>query len=282
MTRAIWTLILGFALFGWMGCDTTLSSDDEEEGDARMQVLLTDDPGEIAEGYVTIRELELIPAGEGAAITLADEEDFGADGLEIDLLTLQDGVTETLADVDVPPGEYNQLRLIVGDEEGDTRIVLDDGTEPDLQVPSGEQIGLVESLWMIADGLGWALDDVTETLNPVRASAPVETPFLSVDAGQVAGIQHAAAGTVDGTAVITLDLKMYVGAEQSRDAIEVVGDPPIDLVVQNGIFGDTATVAMLVNMAPIVQNSGPGLHTMTDLPVPRAFATTPAAPVANQ
>jgi hypothetical protein len=136
-------------------------------------------------------------------------------------------------------------------------------------------IGLRESLRMVAEGLGWTLDAVEEDLQPVHAEAPVDTGFRQVAPGDVAGIHHAAAGRIEGEARVTLDLKMYVGAEASYDAVEVEGDPPIDLRVQGGIFGDTATVGMLVNTAPIAASARPGLQTMADLPVPRAFATTP-------
>jgi 4-hydroxy-tetrahydrodipicolinate reductase len=80
---------------------------------------------------------------------------------------------------------------------------------------------------------------------------------------------------VDGTACLTLDLKMYVGAEEPRDTVEVEGEPPIDLTVEGGIFGDTATVGMLVNVAPLLSEVTAGLKTMKDLPVPRAFGTRP-------
>jgi 4-hydroxy-tetrahydrodipicolinate reductase len=138
-------------------------------------------------------------------------------------------------------------------------------------------IGLRESLRMVADGLGWSLDAVEESLEPVRADAPVDTGYRQVDAGEVAGIHHAAQGLVDETLCLSLDLKMYVGAESSYDAVEVDGTPPIDLRVRNGIFGDTATVGMLLNTAPIAAEARPGLRTMADLPVPRAFATRPFA-----
>lgn len=136
-------------------------------------------------------------------------------------------------------------------------------------------IGLRESLLFVASGLGWKLDRVEETLNPMVADEDVTTPFLNVSKGSVAGIHHAITGYVDGEPNLTLDLKMYVGAKEARDAVHVVGNPPIDLVVREGIFGDTATVAALVNMIPIVVSAQPGLKTMMDLPVPRAFATTP-------
>lgn len=136
-------------------------------------------------------------------------------------------------------------------------------------------IGLRESLLFVAEGLGWTLDYVDERLEPVIAERDVATPHLTVHHGSVAGIHHAIAGYVDETPILTLDLKMYVGASAPRDAVHVVGTPPIDLVVRDGIFGDTATVAALVNAIPLVVAARPGLHTMMDLPVPRAFATTP-------
>ncbi|PSQ73923.1 MAG: dihydrodipicolinate reductase [Bacteroidetes bacterium QH_9_64_21] len=138
-------------------------------------------------------------------------------------------------------------------------------------------IGLRESLRMVADGLGWSLDAVEEELQPVHANTPIDTGARQVAPGDVAGIHHAAAGRIGGEAKVTLDLKMYVGADASYDAVEVEGDPPIDLRVQGGIFGDTATVGMLVNTAPLAAGARPGLQTMADLPVPRAFATTPVA-----
>lgn len=137
-------------------------------------------------------------------------------------------------------------------------------------------VGLRESLQMVAAGLGWSLDQVEEELQPVRADEPVDTGYLRVGVGDVAGIHHAAAGHVGGEARITLDLKMCVGAESSYDAVKVEGTPPLDLHVRNGIFGDKATVGMLVNVAPLAEQTTPGLKTMAELPVPRAFATNPA------
>ncbi len=134
-------------------------------------------------------------------------------------------------------------------------------------------IGLHESLLMVADGLGWSLDEVEEELRPVHADAPVDTGYRHVETGEVAGIHHSANGFLDGELRLTLDLKMYVGADSSYDAVEVNGDPPIDLRVRGGIFGDTATVGMLVNTVPLAADAQPGLQTMADLPVPRAFGT---------
>ena len=134
-------------------------------------------------------------------------------------------------------------------------------------------IGLRESLLMVARGLDWRLDDIAETLEPVVSEKTIQTPFFLVEKGYVAGIHHAITGAIEGRTVLSLDLKMYVGAPDPRDAVLVDGDPPIDLIIRGGIFGDTATVATLINAVPLVMNAAHGLKTVADVPVPRAFAS---------
>ncbi|PSQ96540.1 MAG: dihydrodipicolinate reductase [Bacteroidetes bacterium SW_9_63_38] len=131
-------------------------------------------------------------------------------------------------------------------------------------------VGLQESLRMVARGLGWTLADVRETIAPVRADRAVETPHCSVEEGGIAGLHQTAVGVVGGRERLSLDLQMYLGAEESYDAVQVEGTPPIDLRVDGGIFGDTATVGILVNTASLLDTVPSGLKTMLDLPVPRA------------
>lgn len=134
-------------------------------------------------------------------------------------------------------------------------------------------IGLVESVHMVAAGLGWNIDRIEEHLDPVISTKEVVTPYLTVKEGAVAGIHHHAYGYDGDELLLTLDLKMFVGAEDPRDAVLVDGDPPMDLVVRGGIFGDTATVATLVNGIPQVFDAEPGLKTVKDVPLIRAFGT---------
>lgn len=142
-------------------------------------------------------------------------------------------------------------------------------------------IGLVESLLLVAEGLGWQLEQVEERLEPMIAPREVTTPFVTVEPGQVAGIHHAVRGFAGGETLLSLTLQMYVGADDPRDAVKVHGKPPIDLVVQGGIFGDTGTIGLLVNAVPLIGAARPGLRTMLDLPVPRAFATAAARATAS-
>ena len=132
-------------------------------------------------------------------------------------------------------------------------------------------IGLRESLEVIATGLSWVLDDMEETLEPVLADKPVQSEFFTVSPGSVVGINQCAVGRRAGKELIRLTLKMYLGAEDPIDRVRVHGTPPIDMVVNGGIYGDTATVGSMVNAIPQVIRAIPGLRTVISVPVPRAF-----------
>jgi 4-hydroxy-tetrahydrodipicolinate reductase len=127
--------------------------------------------------------------------------------------------------------------------------------------------GLVESVHMIAAGLGWKLDKVDETIEPAVAPRDLDTEYLRVAAGAAAGIKQSARGyRKDGELVISLDLQMYVGAENPRDHVFIDGDPPIDMTIAGGVAGDIATAAIVVNAIPRLLAAPAGVITMKDLP----------------
>ncbi len=132
-------------------------------------------------------------------------------------------------------------------------------------------VGLLESVHMIAAGLGWKLQRVDENVEPAIAPRDLDTEYLRVPAGAAAGIHQSARGYRDGELAISLDLQMYVGAESPRDHVLVDGDPPIDATIAGGVAGDVATAAMVVNVIPKVLASPPGVLTMKDLPLVHRF-----------
>jgi 4-hydroxy-tetrahydrodipicolinate reductase len=129
--------------------------------------------------------------------------------------------------------------------------------------------GLKESLALIAHCLGWPVKNIVETGDAVVADHNIRTQHLAVKKGQTCGLHQHAEATVNGRVCLTLDLKMYLDAPDPHDAVQVEGTPPLDLVINGGVAGDQATVAMLVNTAPLLLSSPPGLRLVTDLPVPR-------------
>ncbi len=130
-------------------------------------------------------------------------------------------------------------------------------------------IGMRESVALVARALGIGVDAIEQTLAPLIAERRHQTPFLTVEAGQVAGIHNVGLGKRGGETVIELDLKMYVGAEDPRDEVFLDGSPDLHLRFEGGIPGDQATAAMLVNTVRQVVEAPAGLRTIADLPPPR-------------
>ena len=136
-------------------------------------------------------------------------------------------------------------------------------------------LGFSESMHMIARAVGWEIDEIQETREPIVSRVRRSTPFVTVEPGQVAGCHHKAVAHVAGRPAITLDHPQQIvpGAAgvQTGDSIEILGSPPLSLAGSPEIPGGQATIALAVNTIPRVLSAAPGLHTMADLPVPAAM-----------
>ncbi len=129
--------------------------------------------------------------------------------------------------------------------------------------------GLRESLALIARCLGWKPAHIIEMADVVVADHDIRTLYFEVKKGQACGIHQRVEAKIKGATRLTLDLKMYLDAQGAHDAVQIEGDPPLDVVIQGGVAGDQATVAALVNTAPRLLEAPPGLRLMTDLAMPR-------------
>jgi 2,4-diaminopentanoate dehydrogenase len=130
-----------------------------------------------------------------------------------------------------------------------------------------KHVGLPESVAMVADSLGLPVDQITETIEPKVATEHVQTEYLTVDAGQAAGVHQIARGFADGKELIYMELQMYVGAKDPADTIELQGHPNISLVIPGGSHGDIATASVAVNSIPAILEAASGLRTSRDLPI---------------
>jgi len=128
-------------------------------------------------------------------------------------------------------------------------------------------VGLPESVAMISSELGFDVDSIKETINPVVAKKEIRTKFLRVKKGNVAGVHQIAVGTKGKKELIKLELMMYVGAEENYDQIKLKGIPNVNLKIEEGLHGDIVTAAMVVNVIKKVINARPGLLTMSEIPV---------------
>lgn len=130
-------------------------------------------------------------------------------------------------------------------------------------------VGLPESIGMIAAGLGWEIERIEETIEPVIARQAVGSEAVRVQPGRAAGLRQTALGYRQGRAVISMEFQAYLGAPEPCDSVTIVGEPAFSVRIPGGIQGDVGTAAIVLNAAPRVVEAPPGLLTMKDLPIAR-------------
>jgi hypothetical protein len=126
----LFAILLPLAL---TGCDSSGSS--AETG--TMRVLLTDAPADYESVYIDVQGVRIHRSMD------AESDDSGwidimTEPERLDLLSLVNGNVALLGELDLEPGQYNQMRLILGD---DNEVVIDGETIP-LDTPSAQQSGL--------------------------------------------------------------------------------------------------------------------------------------------
>ncbi|MFQ5941153.1 MAG: hypothetical protein ACE5KA_05580 [Nitrososphaerales archaeon] len=129
-------------------------------------------------------------------------------------------------------------------------------------------VGLHESARMICDTLKGKRTTFSSTIRPVIANRPLQSYGVKVEVGQVAGIEHRLVARKNDSKFLEILLYMFAGASEF-DLVEIEGIPPI-YVRTNGISGDQATVALVLNYIPIILGVEAGLHTVKDLRIPSA------------
>lgn len=133
-------------------------------------------------------------------------------------------------------------------------------------------VGFFESISLIADCLGWKIDEIKQERTPIVSKVYRETPFIKVQPGQTAGSIQIGHGIINGKKVITLEHPQMVRPEvegvQVKDKIVIDGEPKISMEIVPEIAGGIGTIAMAVNMIAHVIKAQPGVVTMKDLPLP--------------
>lgn len=136
-------------------------------------------------------------------------------------------------------------------------------------------VGFHESIHMVADAIGWNVEKVTTSMEPIMTDVDRKSPYGFAKAGNVAGCAMKGFGYVDGELKIEMDHPQQIEPEQvgvqTGDYVIIKGTPNINMVNSPEVPGGIGTIAMCVNMIPHIINAKPGLKTMLDLPVPRAI-----------
>jgi 4-hydroxy-tetrahydrodipicolinate reductase len=121
-------------------------------------------------------------------------------------------------------------------------------------------VGLLESAYLCAAGLGAEPDKATFTREPVCAGTTV------------IGVHELAELVLPGGGSVTLELIFSVG-NTDEDVIEVEGRDRLRLVAQDGVPGDSATIARVLHTARTVGAMPEGLRLPLEIPAwaPRLF-----------
>lgn len=129
-----------------------------------------------------------------------------------------------------------------------------------------KHVGLVDSIQMLACGLGWKLDRVEEVVEPIKAARQVSSPQITVPIGHCSGTRQVGRGFVGGRERIYMEMRMSLSEPDPRDTIIIVGEPDIESTIRGGLHGDVATTSLVVNAIPLISRARPGLVTMTEIP----------------
>lgn len=128
-------------------------------------------------------------------------------------------------------------------------------------------VGLPESVYFVAAALGWKLDRVTESIEPVVAEEALQLPgAIPVAAGEARGVRQSGRGFIGEREVIHLEFLAAIGEPESFDRIHLEGTPELDSTIRGGVNGDQGTCAITLNAVRAVAGCGrTGLLTMLDL-----------------
>jgi 4-hydroxy-tetrahydrodipicolinate reductase len=142
--------------------------------------------------------------------------------------------------------------------------------EFNIRVKAGKlkHVGLSQSINMIASFLGWKIDRIDEVISPIVAVHKIKLENSIIEPGKVLGVQQIGLGIVNGEDKINMIFRATIDDPEPRDRIIIDGSPPIDMLIKNGVNGDIATCAILVNSIPNLIQSTPGLKTMLDINPP--------------
>lgn len=190
------------------------SSSDNNNDTGTLSLNITDAPiGDVTKVVVQFSGITL-KAAEGEDVVFMFEDDPDTTDIDeslktIDLLTLQGSSSAPLLEgVEVPEGEYNQIRLHVNanfDGENDSYVVLNDGGTVELRVPSGSQSGLKVNTSLVISTTDDAADSsytidfdlAKSVINPKGQDGYLLKPTLRM-------VQDSLTGSIAGTVDIAL------------------------------------------------------------------------------
>ncbi|KQX45370.1 hypothetical protein [Paenibacillus sp. Root444D2] len=132
-------------------------------------------------------------------------------------------------------------------------------------------VGLEESLRLVAYGLNLTLTEVINKIEPTISQEDTVLAIGPLSKNEVNGLHQNSTGSTKEGIPIELDLIMSVDVvTEDRIILETNDMGTVEFVVPQGIFGDTATINVVVNTAKTMHSSNQvGLLTMADIRLTR-------------
>lgn len=161
-----------------------------------------------------------------------------------------------------PFGGAIQRNIGIGLSAKEFRKGVDDGKLP-------IHIGLPECIHLLSYALGWKINKIKETKEPVIAKKDIRIPgYKNVHKGTVSGFNQRGYGYSNGKLKITLEeLGRVQPGLDYRNTIYLYGKHANLVETINVPSGDLTTTSHAVNLIPIVHSARPGLLTMLDVAV---------------
>ena len=180
------------------------------DGKARLQVYLTDDPGDYQAVYIDVKDVQINVTGDA---NNGWQSLQGVNAGVYDLLRLVNDEDTILADAEIPSGRLHQIRLVLGTEnyvklEGTAALIK-------LETPSAQQSGLK---------LNIQYDVTEERLYTILLDFDVAKSIVNTGNNKyilkptIRAILNAVGGTIKGV-VVPKDFQTAVYAIQGVDTI---------------------------------------------------------------
>ncbi|MBN8864248.1 MAG: DUF4382 domain-containing protein [Sphingobacteriales bacterium] len=204
--KIVWPLMLALTLAVVVGACS--KSDKPDGSKARLQIYLTDDPGDYEAVFVDVQDVQ---------INVTNDADNGWQSLDgvrrgsYDLLTLVNDQDTLLAEADIPSGRIHQIRLVLGTEN----YVKINGELKPLTTPSAQQSGLK---------LNFQQDVQAGLLYKVTLDFDVAKSIVETGSGKfmlkpvIRGILESVGGSIKG-AVVPADSPTLVMALNGTDTV---------------------------------------------------------------
>ena len=133
-------------------------------------------------------------------------------------------------------------------------------------------IGLLETTAMVGHCLGFPIDELRQTKEPLFTRSARETLFVKIEPGKVCGFKQNVAGLIQGKKILDFRMVGIVSPDKEKDGVEmgdttrISGEPSVDITIKEEIAqkGGLGTSGVAVNMIPVLLGSEPGFHTMNE------------------